>query len=276
MNRVSGGTSMSAPEGSHSAPIYPRGAIAASFWRALGFLTLLPTPAGVRFEGDWLKQTAGWFPLVGAFIGCLGACVLVAASHIWSGALPALLAVAATVAVTGALHEDGLADTADGLLGGRNRAQRLAILKDSRIGVYGASALGLALALRVVALQQLPPLMGAAALVAAHGFARATFIALMARLPYAGDPDAARVDYPDQSFAWSQWAAAAIFGLGAVLGLAVASPHSAALGVVLAALLGAVAPLAAKRRIGGYTGDILGATEQMAEVGMLLGAAAWA
>src|ERR1700722_5222356 len=108
------------------------------FWNALRFLTVIPAPDAERVEDDWLIHAAKYFPLVGIIVGGFSAVVLLLAAKIWNGMLlPPLLAIAAGIALTGALHEDGLADTADGFGGGRSRAGRLTIMKDSRIGTYG-------------------------------------------------------------------------------------------------------------------------------------------
>ncbi|MDA0744712.1 MAG: adenosylcobinamide-GDP ribazoletransferase, partial [Proteobacteria bacterium] len=142
---------------------------------ALQFLTRLPTPSLRDFQPEWIQQSARWFPLVGQVVGLIAAVILYGAAQVWSPWIAALLAVAAGVAMTGGFHEDGLADTADGLGGGQTRARRLEIMKDSRLGSYGALALGLTLALRVAALAMLvavSPWMAAAALVASHGLGR--------------------------------------------------------------------------------------------------------
>ncbi|WP_292057113.1 adenosylcobinamide-GDP ribazoletransferase, partial [Brevundimonas sp. UBA5936] len=122
---------------------------------ALQFLTRLPTPPLRDFQPEWIQQSARWFPLVGQVVGLIAAAILYGAAQVWSPWIAALLAVAAGVALTGGFHEDGLADTADGLGGGQTRARRLEIMKDSRLGSYGALTLGLTLALRVAALAML-------------------------------------------------------------------------------------------------------------------------
>jgi adenosylcobinamide-GDP ribazoletransferase len=107
------------------------------FFCALQFLTRLPVPSFVDFQSDWITRAARYYPLVGILVGAISAGVLLAGGQVWSGLLPALLAVAAGVLVTGGFHEDGLADTADGLGGGQAPARRLEIMKDSRVGTYG-------------------------------------------------------------------------------------------------------------------------------------------
>jgi adenosylcobinamide-GDP ribazoletransferase len=243
------------------------------FWNALRFLTVIPAPSADHVEDDWLMRSAKYFPLVGIIVGCFSAIVLLFAGKIWNGLLPPLLAVAAGIALTGALHEDGLADTADGFGGGRSRQSRLAIMKDSRIGTYGTLALGLTVALRVAVLATLPPWIGAAALIAAHAGGRLAAAAVMTTLPYAGDPAATKLNYTEAPLRPAEIALAAILLLAALLPLAQTGIFAALIGLLFgAALAGWLVDLAGKL-LGGYTGDVLGATEQLFEVGFLLGVA---
>src|SRR5205809_570114 len=121
------------------------------FFCALQFLTRLPAPSFADVQPDWITRAARYYPAVGVPEGAICAGVLLATGQLWSGSLPALLAVATGVLVTGGFHEDGLADTADGLGGGQTPFRRLEIMKDSRVGTYGVLALGLTLAIKVAA-----------------------------------------------------------------------------------------------------------------------------
>jgi adenosylcobinamide-GDP ribazoletransferase len=246
----------------------------AHFLNALRFLTVVPLPASAAIERDWLIRSAKYFPAIGILVGIVAAAVLLMASLIWGGTIPAILSTAASIALTGALHEDGLADTADGLGGGRTTEQRLQIMKDSRIGAYGALALGFGVALRVAALSVLPGWIGAAALVAVHGAGRFAAVATMISLDYAGDPLATRIAHTKDALhpteivvaiagAWLAWLPLALLTLTAASGALLA-------GTLLA--MGLV--VRARKLIGGYTGDVLGAVEQVFEVGFLLGVAA--
>src|SRR5262249_11399633 len=138
-----------------------------AFFHALRFMTVLPVKGRETLEADWLAHASKYFPAVGIVVGLACAIVFAIASHYWMGLIPAVLAVAASAALTGALHEDGLADTADGFGGGRSRDARLAIMKDSRLGTYGALALGFSVALRIAALALMTPSFAWAALIAA-------------------------------------------------------------------------------------------------------------
>jgi adenosylcobinamide-GDP ribazoletransferase len=197
-----------------------------------------------------------------------------AASAIWSGAVPAALAICAGVVLTGALHEDGIADTSDGLFGGRSREQRLMIIKDSRIGTYGATALCLSLILRVAVLASIPPSVAPAALIAGHCAGRMAIVLVMSVLPYGGNVDAARLLYPESRIDAGAMVVAVAFTALGLSWLVFANVWAAVCGLAGAALCGLFPPRLARRLLGGYTGDILGATQQMAEIGLLLGVAA--
>ena len=234
--------------------------------RALAFLTRLPLgPAGAAEPGA-LARAAWAFPLAGVLVGVAGAILLTLGDRLGLPILAsALLAVAATVAVTGALHEDGLADFADGL-GGSDAAQALAIMRDSRIGSFGVLALILGVGLRVAALAALPDTrLAAAALIAAHALSRGLLPAMMVSLdPARSDGLGAEAGRPSP----------AVAGIAAAIGLAVALlalPAGRGLvAVILAALAMAALGLLARRRLGGYTGDVLGAAQQVGEIVMLL------
>jgi adenosylcobinamide-GDP ribazoletransferase len=241
------------------------------------FLTRVPVPGWVareRWDPARLNQAVRHFPLVGAAVGLVGAAVAALALLLWPPLVAAALAVAATVWLTAAFHEDGLADTADALLGTAAREGALAIMKDSRIGTYGAAALVLTLLLRVALLAELlrtGPLLAAAACIAAHASARAAAVALMAVLPYGGDEAHAKAkplarQVRGRDAVWAGGLGAALLGLPWL-----AQPGWSAAGQALAAalalgLLVAVLRAWLRRRLGGYTGDTLGACEQLGEI----------
>jgi adenosylcobinamide-GDP ribazoletransferase len=238
------------------------------------FATRLPLAQKAPVQGGDIAHASWAFPVVGAPLGAAGAFVYWAAFRIGLPPAPAsALALAATLAMTGCLHEDGLADTADGLGGGRpaDRARKLEIMRDSRLGTYGVCALAMSLLLRWSALAAIAdPGSVAMALIAAHGAARGALPAFMRFVPPARqDGLAADAGRPPPQCA----AAATLLGM-ALLGLTLGmGPAAIAIALVAATSL-AMAKLTL-RQIGGHTGDVLGALEQVGEAVILLTAAAF-
>ena len=244
------------------------------WWRdtrlAAAFLTRLPLgPESAGAERS-LAGVARAFPIVGAAVGLAAGGGLLAAS--WLGLHPlacALAALAITAVVTGALHEDGLADVADGFGGGRTRAAKLKIMRDSRIGTYGVLALIFSVGLRAAALAGLPrPGSAGLALMAAAVASRAVLPMVMHRLePARRDGLAVGAGRPTREDAVS----AAL--LGAALVLLFLGPAAGAATVIAAAAAAALMAAQARRQVGGSTGDVLGAVQQVAETAALLAAA---
>ena len=238
-----------------------------------GLLSRIPLPAPDDRDGvGGSSAQASWaFPAVGALIGAIGAVVFALASGLgvspWASAL---LAVGATIAASGALHEDGLADVADGFAGAFAREDKLAIMRDSRIGTFGTLALILSGGLRVAAVAAIAaPWAVAAALIAAHAGARAGLPAVMRALPLAR-PDglAANAGVP------AAGTVATGLGLAALIALITLGPGTAVVALIAGAAAAAVLAALARRQIGGYSGDVLGAIEQVAEIAILLAVAA--
>ncbi|MBN8971612.1 MAG: adenosylcobinamide-GDP ribazoletransferase [Rhizobiales bacterium] len=245
------------------------------FRNATRFMTILPVrSAAGEIAPDWLTRCLKYSPLVGIGIGIVSGIVLLIATELWNETIAAMLAVATSIALTGALHEDGFADTFDGFGGGFTVEKRLTIMKDSRIGTYGALALGLNVALRIAALAVLTPWQGVAALIAAHAAARAAPAWVMTRLSYTGDVSAMKVAYTESRPRIDELQLGLIFVLLAILPLTLISAPAVAFGALLGAALAALLALWARRLIGGYTGDVLGGIEQAFEIGFLLGVAA--
>jgi adenosylcobinamide-GDP ribazoletransferase len=245
------------------------------FLDALRFLTIVRTRSSAgAIRPDWLARSTKYFPLIGIGVGGVSGAVLLLAHQVWGPLIAALLAVAAGCVVTGALHEDGLADTADAFGGGWTVEKRLTIMKDSRIGSYGALALGFGIALRIFSLGDLPPWTGAFALLAGHAAARVTPAFVMNAMSYVGDTAAMKVSYAQAPVRGNEiWFALFAAAVGA-LPLMLTSVLSVAAGLLLGTTLAVALTMWSRRLIGGYTGDVLGAVEQLFEIGFLLGVAA--
>jgi len=247
---------------------------AAALALAWQFLTRVPLPREVGFTPARMAASQAWLPTVGLAIGGVGAAVLLAAAAVFPPVPAVLLAMAATVALTGAFHEDGLADTCDGIGGGPDRARRLAIMRDSRLGTYGAVGLGLTLALKASALAGLAPGLAAAALVAGHGASRASAMLVVMSSPYVRETGTGRFTAEGLGRRRPILVGAAALVAALVLGLAAgpAATLAALAGLGLGHLL---ARSLFERQLGGYTGDCLGATQQLGEAGLYLGLLAW-
>ena len=247
---------------------------AEAFFGAVRFFTRLPVPAWVGHSQGALDRAARYFPLVGILVGVLGGLTFLLAAFVLPVSLAILLSMAATLLVTGAFHEDGLSDAVDGFGGGWSKEQVLAIMKDSRIGSYGAIAIGLMLLAKFNALHELPDEWIAPAIVAAHAASRFCSTTLIFALDYVRDDDSARAKPLAVRMGAGSLAVAALFGFAPLALL----PWEAALaGLLLAALTTFLAARYFVRRIGGYTGDCLGATQQGAELAIYVGmlAIAW-
>jgi adenosylcobinamide-GDP ribazoletransferase len=244
--------------------------IIADLKTSIAFCTRLPI-GDAAVTGSDVARASWALPIAGAAVGAIGALVYCIAGAVrLSPSIAAALALAATTAVTGALHEDGLADTADGFGGGKDRDSKLAIMRDSRLGTYGACALFLSFLLRWSALAAIAnPVAVAMALIASHMSARAPLPMFMRLVPRArGDGLSAGAGEPSAESA----AAACMIG---VIALCVAlGPLAGVIAIALLIGAGLLMGSLSRSQIGGQTGDVLGAFEQVNEVVVLLTAAA--
>jgi adenosylcobinamide-GDP ribazoletransferase len=240
------------------------------FVAALGYFTRVPIPRSIALDQTGLAGAARYFPLVGALVGAAGALVYLIALHVFPASVAVLLSMAATLLATGALHEDGLADCCDGFGGGSTREDALRIMKDPRLGAFGAIGLMVALLLKWQALAALPPATAALTMVGAHAASRGLAVSFLATHDYAREQGkakavAARMPMPSLAVSLAlglPWLAVPDWRAGA-LGLAVASALRFALGRYFS------------RRLDGYTGDCLGFAQQIFELALYLSALAW-
>ena len=237
---------------------------------AVRYLTIVPVPGAAQAPVQALGHAAAWFPVVGALLGV----VVAMGERVASAALPPMLAALLTLTswklLTGGLHLDGVADCLDGLAG-RDREHRLAIMRDTRIGTFGAVGLVLVLGLELAAIAELPPGLRSGALVAAPAVARAA-PALLGRLYRA-----ARQEGLGAAFGTGLGRSRAL--LAGAVGVGVAAAALGAAGVVAAAaalLVAAGLGRLMAGRLGGITGDVHGAAIEAAELAVLVTVAAWA
>jgi len=242
----------------------------AIFLLGVQFLTRLPIPSGVQFTPRRLSASVRYYPSIGLLIGAITAAVYWVFAIILPPALAVLISGAAGLLLTGAFHEDGLADTFDGIGGSGDPKRALEIMKDSRIGTYGAAALIMVLAIKMTALTLLPPPTVLIGLVVGHGLSRLSSVLVIATSRYVRDQGTAK---PTAD------------GIGAV-GLIIATLTGGIALLALAHVLTLVAALFAgvgliaghvlmrlffEPKLGGYTGDTLGAVQQISEMGFYLG-----
>ena len=266
------------------------------FFTALMFYSRIPCPSWVDHSPEYLDKATRYFPLVGWIVGAVAAAVFSLGAALWNPVIGALLCTGATLLLTGAFHEDGWADMCDGFGGGYTPAKILEIMKDSRLGTYGAVGLGVLLSLKIAALADISQSYwqddggnrmgimavhidnwqrGAMALMCAHPLSRALAVQMIGVLDYAREDETSKVKPVAKSFPLASRAAALFFGLAP---LAFTLRHGFSW-TPLVALLGAMGAViyvarAAKRRLGGYTGDCLGAAQQLSEVAFYLALAA--
>jgi adenosylcobinamide-GDP ribazoletransferase len=232
------------------------------FLTAVMFLTRLPCPSWVGHEPEYLAKSSVYFPLVGIIVGAIGAIAWLLTGWIATPLLAAIVATAATIWATGAFHEDGLADSFDGIGGGWTRDQMLEIMKDSRIGTYGMVALLLVIIAKLHAIASLGSWKAAAAIVAAHAIGRCSSLPLIYWLPYVqhsgskSKPFAASVDRSMLSIA------CVATSIGTLLLLSI----SGLIVLVIAILVTLLGGLYLRRVLGGITGDTLGCVNQLCEL----------
>jgi adenosylcobinamide-GDP ribazoletransferase len=254
----------------------------ALFLMATQFLTRVPVPSASDFQARWLGASLRYFPLVGGIVGLINVAVWWLSSQWFPRAVAVGLMLAASLLLTGAFHEDGLADICDGLGGGNTRERALAVMKDSRIGAFGALGLLMLLGLKWSTLVALPTAGFALIVVAAHVVSRWCSIGLIWALRYARADGEGKSREFDGGLPGVEWLLSGAIGLAAVAITAIGSGAATSTSLVSAAAAGfgaaaGSAVMAAAyftHRIGGYTGDCLGAVQQLSELTFLLGAVA--
>jgi len=237
------------------------------FFMALTFLTRIPAPTWVSYSESALNQAPRYFPLIGAIVGGIGATVFWLAHLIWPVSIAVLVSMLVTIMITGAFHEDGLADTCDAFGGGWRKEQALEIMKDSRLGTFGVSGLILILALKYLALVNTPTSLIPLVLIAGHSLSRFVAITFLVTDAYVRS-DAARTSARGKSGAVAQKMSPGSLLVAALLGLLPLTLFNPRvwLALIPVFLIRWGMGRYFRKRIGGYTGDCLGATQQITEV----------
>jgi adenosylcobinamide-GDP ribazoletransferase len=246
------------------------------FLTSIQFFTRIPVPEWVGHSTAQLDQASRYFPATGFVVGGLAAAVWWFAAQILPSNIALILSMTAGILVTGAFHEDGLSDFVDGFGGGYTPEKILTIMKDSHVGAYGVIAIVLALLLKFTVLHQLSTYsftLTLNILVAAHVISRLLAASLIYTQRYVRLEENARAKPVAQSMSDTSFVIALIFGASAVGMLICTGMNLQALAGALAAAISMRVYLAAllQKNLGGYTGDCLGAVQQLTEIAFYLG-----
>jgi len=229
---------------------------------AVAFLTVIPVSDAAGSPGERLGRA--YFPIVGALVGFLAGAVLIVVSAVAGRTLGAVGAVAVLAILTGGLHLDGLADAADGLFGAGSRDRRLEVMRDPRVGSFGAVALVLVLVGDVAALATMTPARALLGLVIAGALSRLAILIVVVSAPYRRESGlGTAVQGGHKGFDLL---------LGATFTVAVClfDPRHAAVAALLVALAGTIVVALARRRLGGTTGDVYGAVTEVGQLAALV------
>ena len=239
-----------------------------AFLGAIRFFTRIPIPDAVPHSPEGLNHSARYFPAVGILVGLLSAVVFGLSNLLYPESVCIIIATAASVYLTGAFHEDGLSDMADGLGGGWDKMRILEIMKDSRVGSYGVIAIAMTLLAKFTLLSALNASWMPLLLVAGHAFSRYCAVLIMAGMNYVREDASSKAKPLATQLSRNALIVASVFGLLPLLLLPIsASLAGISLGLLATIWLGSKL----QKWLGGYTGDCLGATQQLSELAFYLG-----
>ncbi|WP_394229604.1 adenosylcobinamide-GDP ribazoletransferase [Shewanella colwelliana] len=236
------------------------------FFIAMGFFTRIPMPNWVQVDSEKLNQASRYFGLIGVLVGLISAGIYLLANMLLPSSVAIVLAMIASVLVTGGFHEDGLADTADGFGGGWTLQDKLTIMKDSRVGTYGVLALVFALWLKFVLLSEIALYqeeLVMAALVSAHCLSRVLAASIIYSEQYVREDASSKSKPLAQSQTVNELG---ILLLTAIITLWLSGVSFALSLCVVLVVLRYLLILGFRKQIGGYTGDTLGAAQQVSEL----------
>jgi len=233
------------------------------FLTAIMFYTRIPVPASLEYSPERLNRSTRYLPLVGWIVGGVGAAVFYGLAHLFPVGLSVFLSMLATILLTGAFHEDGFADFCDGFGGGYTREKIFTIMKDSRIGTYGSIGLIGMLGTKFLALQSMPAYSIPLALVAGHAFSRLMPVVIIFTSWYAREDETSKSKPIGKKGTNSDLILAILFAL---IPMALLPWKLAAIAVPSALVLTFLFKRYTERKLGGYTGDCLGALQQLVEV----------
>jgi len=236
------------------------------FLLALTFFTRIPSPIALTYSPERLNSSSRYFPLIGVIVGGAGALSFILANTVFPISLSVILSTATTILLTGCFHEDGFSDMCDGFGGGWTKEQVLTIMKDSRVGAYGATGLILMLLAKVEVLKAMPESFIPVALLIAHPLSRLIAASILYTEEYV------REDENSKCKPLATRATGGEFMVAVILGILPALLLSPTLGTLLITLIAGrfLFIRLLRRKLGGYTGDCLGSAQQLSELSIYL------
>ncbi len=230
---------------------------------ALSFFTRIPIPKKIPISEQYLRKASKYFPLIGWIVGGVSALVFLLSNMIMPALLSILLSIVSSILLTGAIHEDGLADFADGFWGGYSKSDTLRIMKDSQIGVFGVISLIVIFALKFVCLFLISPLILPILLIVSHSFSRFSSTIIMFTLDYVREEENSKSKPLVKKSGFGALMLSLLFG---VLPFFLFNNYWYFTLVIPVVITTLILRFLFKKKIGGYTGDCLGATQQLNEI----------
>jgi len=238
------------------------------FFATLMFYTRIPVPKETSFSDDVLNKTTRYFTLAGAIIGAIGGGTFWLLNFVTPLPLALVLSMITTILITGAFHEDGFADTCDGFGGGYTKERVLEIMKDSRIGTYGAIGLLLMLLTKFISLSNTPVAYIPLVIFCGHAFSRFWPVCMLYTQKYVRPSEQSKSKPVGHKAAKGSFWIAALFGIAP---LPLLPWKAVIISIIICALVFFIFSIYTRRRIGGYTGDVLGALQQLCEISFYIG-----